>query len=357
MKFNQAGVPETLFGLVKHYSPTGHETDVAEWLCGHFSLLGYEHTYIDPVGNVVGIKGNGPKQIVFLGHIDTVPGNLKLFMRDGEFWGRGTVDAKGPLAAFVDAVSEMDIHADWQVVVIGAVGEEGDSRGAWYLKDHFQPVYAIIGEPSRYDRITIGYKGVCRMKISCEQPVSHSAGEESSAADKVFRYWSKILARVSVYNAAFEKMFEKIQPTILKMDSELHDFIQKASLEISVRLPVAVSPKDWADQWLPDQVSIKINISGGAISAFEGQKGSVLAKAFLNGIRLLGCRPGYVKKSGTADVNIVAPVWMCPTVVYGPGDSTLDHTPEERISINEYIQSVAVIKTVLQELGVAKSIG
>ncbi len=38
-----------------------------------------------------------------------------------------------------------------------------------------------------------------------------------------------------------------------------------------------------------------------------------------------GGEPRFVYKTGTADLNIVAPVWKCPAVVYGPGDSNLDH--------------------------------
>ncbi len=354
MKVNQAGVPETLFGLVKHYSPTGEEADVVDWLVNHFQSLGYDSSTTDEIGNAIGIKGSGSKQIVFLGHIDTVPGNLKLIIKDGEFWGRGTVDAKGPLSAFVDAVSEMTIDPEWQVVVVGAVGEEGDSRGAWFIKDHLHPEYAVIGEPSRFDRITIGYKGVTHFKITCSQPNSHSAGEESSAADKVFFYWSQVLNRVAVFNAGYEKVFDQLQPTILKMGSEQDGFTQKAWMEISVRLPVHVSPQAWAETWLPLDERVEVTVSEGGINAFEADKNTDLARAFIKGIRSVDARPGYVKKTGTADVNIVAPVWNCPAIVYGPGNSNLDHTQEERISIEEYKQSVAVIKAALAALGIGQ---
>ena len=39
-------------------------------------------------------------------------------------------------------------------------------------------------------------------------------------------------------------------------------------------------------------------------------------------------------------MNVVGPVWGCPIVAYGPGDSSLDHTPEERIDLGEYLRAV-----------------
>ena len=73
-------------------------------------------------------------------------------------------------------------------------------------------------------------------------------------------------------------------------------------------------------------------------------------RAFLGGIRSQGGQPRFVYKTGTADLNIVAPVWGCPTVVYGPGDSALDHTPGEHILLDEYNKGVGVLANVLKTL-------
>jgi LysW-gamma-L-lysine carboxypeptidase len=70
----------------------------------------------------------------------------------------------------------------------------------------------------------------------------------------------------------------------------------------------------------------------------------------LNGIRMQGGTPSFVYKTGTADLNIIAPVWKCPAVVYGPGDSALDHTPNEHIELAEYSRAVKVLETALSRL-------
>jgi LysW-gamma-L-lysine carboxypeptidase len=46
-------------------------------------------------------------------------------------------------------------------------------------------------------------------------------------------------------------------------------------------------------------------------------------------------------------MNVVGPAWGCPIVAYGPGDSSLDHTPEERIELAEYLRAVRVLSDVL----------
>jgi len=63
-----------------------------------------------------------------------------------------------------------------------------------------------------------------------------------------------------------------------------------------------------------------------------------------------GARAAFKVKSGTSDMNVVGPVWSCPIVAYGPGDSTLDHTPGEHIDLDEYHRSIAVLIQVLQQL-------
>jgi LysW-gamma-L-lysine carboxypeptidase len=47
---------------------------------------------------------------------------------------------------------------------------------------------------------------------------------------------------------------------------------------------------------------------------------------------------------------VVGPVWGCPALVYGPGDSALDHTPDEHISLDEYDKAVAALTAALKTL-------
>ena len=91
-----------LEGLVSIYSPTGHEAEAVQYLVGQMAAAGMRAS-VDGAGNAVGEVGDGPLTIILLGHIDTVPGFIPVRREGDSLFGRGSVDAKGPLAAFVSA--------------------------------------------------------------------------------------------------------------------------------------------------------------------------------------------------------------------------------------------------------------
>jgi LysW-gamma-L-lysine carboxypeptidase len=49
-------------------------------------------------------------------------------------------------------------------------------------------------------------------------------------------------------------------------------------------------------------------------------------------------------------MNIVAPHWKVPMVAYGPGDSTLDHTPNEHVEIPEFLKAIEALRIALTRL-------
>ena len=73
-------------------------------------------------------------------------------------------------------------------------------------------------------------------------------------------------------------------------------------------------------------------------------------RAFLKAIREQGGDPKFKVKTGTSDMNVVAPHWQCPIVAYGPGDSVFDHTPQEQTSLREYCQAIDVLARTLHLL-------
>ena len=341
---------ETIVGLVSQYSPSGQEYNAVEWLVARMKSLGYDDAFIDDAGNAVGVIGKGPKQVMLLGHIDTVPGEIKV-ERDGNLlYGRGSVDAKGPLASFVDAVAKTGVREGWQFVVIGAVEEERDSEGARFLVDQYQPDFAIIGEPNQWERVALGYKGSAWAIITVKRGQVHTASGDETAAEAAVETWLKLKAHVDMFNADKQKVFDKLLLTLRGMDSDSNDFEQWARLKVGVRLPVDVSPEDWYGRLADIVGEAEVERIGFPVPAWGCEKNTALVRAFLSGIRSQLGEPRFVYKTGTADLNIVGPVWKCPAVVYGPGDSSLDHTPNEHIDLNDYAKAVNVLHSVLIKL-------
>ncbi len=255
----------------------------------------------------------------------------------------GSVDAKGPLACFVDAVANIGAKEGWQFVVIGAVEEERNSEGARFVAAQYQPDFAIIGEPNQWDRIALGYKGSAWANVTVKHGQAHTASGEETASEAAVEVWLKIKAYVDLFNADKQKVFDKLLLTLRGMESASNDFEQWARLRIGVRLPLDVSPEDWYGKLEEIVGDAEVERIGFAIPAWGCEKNTPLVRAFLSGIRSQGGEPRFVYKTGTADLNIVAPVWKCPAVVYGPGDSNLDHTPNEHISLDDYSKSVQVL--------------
>ncbi len=344
--------------FVRIASPSGYETEVASFLVDQMNILGFEAA-IDMEGNAVGQAGTAGPLVVLLGHIDTVAGEVPIRVEDGNLYGRGTVDAKGPFAAFVQAAARALRQGTLacRVVLVGAVEEEAaTSRGAHYAVTQYAPDYCIIGEPSGWDRITLGYKGRLLVHYHREQPAAHSAGEMRAVPEHLYDFWQRVQTRCTAYNSQHERLFDQLLPSLRSVASQgdgLRDWIDAT---IGLRLPDSIDPNDLSaelqallpvDVAQPGQTSLTFE---GACPAFRSPRTTPLASAFVRAVRAAGGKPAFVHKTGTSDMNVAGPAWLCPIVAYGPGDSRLDHTPDEHLSLAEYQRAIDILAHVLAHL-------
>ena len=336
-------------GLLEIYSPSYHERDAVEYLVAHMNAAGMR-AFRDDAGNAVGIAGDGARDIVMLGHIDTHPGFVQV-RRDGDIlYGRGAVDAKGPLCAFASAAARVGAHDGWRIVVVGAVEEEcPTSKGAHFAKTQYNPAYAIVGEPSGWDRVTLGYKGSLWLEYALTRDNAHSAGQARSANEEAVEFWLRVKKYADEFNVGKQKVFDKLDPTLRGMHSENDGLHEIARLVIGLRLPMDITVAGLEETILEMAGDAQIKFDT-ETPAYRADKNNALVRAFLSSIRESGGTPGFTLKTGTSDMNVVGPFWNCPVVTYGPGDSNLDHTPNEHIDLNEYDKAVDVLARVLEML-------
>lgn len=337
-----------LEGLLQHYSPTGHEAKAVSYLVKQMQSQGFT-TAIDKAGNAIGSLGSGPNEIVLLGHIDTVPGCIDVRRQGDVLWGRGAVDAKAPLACFVSAVARVNVSSDWKVTVIGAVGEEGDSHGAKFIIDRYSPKMVVIGEPSGWQRITLGYKGSTWLEYQVKKPVTHSASGKGTACETAIAFWNSLLQAAQTYNLERPKTFDQITPTLRDMSSTRDAFCEAARLKIGIRIPAEITLQGITAMCSQLAQGAEIKMLDG-IPAYRSPKNTPLVRAFLAAIRKSAGQPGFVLKTGTSDMNLVAPVWNCPILAYGPGDSDLDHTQDEHVLLSEYRTSINILSDALYQV-------
>ncbi len=344
--------------LVRIESVSGQEEAAVAFLVEAMSRLGF-HAYTDEAGNAVGELGDGPDTVVLLGHIDTVPGRVPVRREGPWLYGRGTVDAKGPLAAFVAAAAQVGPQPGRRLVVVGAVEEEAaTSKGARRVRDRFAdapPSACIVGEPSGWDRVTLGYKGRLLVEVTLQQPAGHTAGPHGGVAEAGVLLWQALQAHAEAFNAGRERAFDRLLPSLRRFQTGSDGLTDQAHLTIGLRLPPGLeraaleAALEAAARRVEAATPARVHLTThGYEPAFQAPRRNSLVRAFLAAIRAEGGRPRFVLKTGTSDMNVVGPVWGCPIVAYGAGDAALDHTPEERIHLGEFRRSIAVLSRVLQ---------
>ncbi len=349
---------DLLRALVSIPSISGQEHGAVAYLVSWMQAHGFD-ARVDRAGNAVGILDGGPapdgapsRDLMLLGHIDTVPGDIPIRIEGGKLYGRGSVDAKGPLTAFVLAALAAGPRPGWRLIVIGAVEEEApSSKGAKYVAERYHPDYCIIGEPNHWRRIALGYKGRVLVNARREKTLSHTASPEASAIDDLIEFWNDVRAHVAAINQNRSRPWEILQSGVEAIDSGGDGMNIWAELKAGFRLPLDIAPDEmrFILAEIADAHEVHLTFGGGE-PAYRAGKNSPLVRAFLQAIRAQNGKPGFVVKTGTSDMNVVGPVWRVPIIAYGAGDSSLDHTPEEHIVIAEWARSVAVLADALDRL-------
>lgn len=344
--------------FVRIPSPSYHEVEVAAFLVEQMQQAGLD-AHRDEVGNAIGTVGEQGPLVVLLGHIDTVSGHIPVRVEDGKLYGRGSVDAKGPFATFVCAAARAHQQGTLgcRVVLVGAVEEEvATSRGAHHIVHTYAPDYCIIGEPSDWNRITLGYKGRLLVHYHRTQASAHSAGAWPAAPEHLVDFWLSVRDYCTAHNQGRARLFEQLSPTLRHVASHSDGLTDQVEATIGLRLPEGIEPDALAhalQQQCPadadSHATTHLRFEGGC-PAFRSSRATPLANTFVRSIRQAGGKPGFVHKTGTSDMNVVGPVWQCPVVAYGPGDSQLDHTPDEHLVLEDYLNAIEVLSSVLANI-------
>ena len=336
---------ELLSRLVEIPSPSGREEYACRFLASALPSLGWERVEIDGAGSVVASRGSGSRELVLMGHIDTVPGGPPHRIDGDILHGRGSVDAKGPLCAFAVAGGSVAVAPDWKVTLVAATGEEADSRGALHRIPLHAPAACLIGEPSGTDGVTIGYRGCLRLVFFAEDDGAHRSGDAGPLTALV-RAAAELLELVDAADSPELPIIRRPSAAIVSMHGS-EEGRRSGRVELDLRIPEGSTPQEWHERAaaLASRHEVGIELLG-TIPPHVTDKNNPAARALRLAIRKNGLNPRILAKSGTADFNLAA-AWNCPLAAYGPGDSKLDHTAEERVSLSEYQTSVKVLSTAL----------
>ena len=344
------------------YTPSLSERPMAEFLADKCDDLGFEDIQIDEVGNIIAKKGSGSPKIMLCGHMDVVPGKVKVRKEGDSLYGRGASDAKAPLMAMLFAAASIEKNQG-TVTFVGAVDEEGNAVGIKNIvKKKMDIDYAVFGEPSGIKQVTIAYKGrlAIKLKISAADSSHASAPWLSKNAIEESIIFVKELKEKLEANQEDKTKGMLLTATMTEIKGGTSHNITPKECEtlFDIRIPVDMNCKNIEQKiaTLVKEIAQKREVDAfysilDETEPFEAPHNSSLVRAFTLGImQVEKSRPTLIRKTGTGDMNVLGNQWKIPVVTYGPGDPHEAHTIDEKVSIEEYLKGIEVFKATLQHL-------
>ena len=353
---------KTLERALKFYTPSLREKSLADFLESVCDDLGFRDIHVDDVGNIIAKKGSGSPKILLCGHMDTVPGRIRVRKEGDYLFGRGSSDAKGPLLAMLFAAASVQ-EKTGTVIFVGAVDDEGNATGIKSLSNDKPDVdYAIFGEPSGTKQITIGYKGriAINLKINVEDSAHASAPWLAKNAIHESSLFVNEIKNMLESGQEDKKKGMMLTATLTEIKGGLsHNVTPKeCNSTIDIRIPVDMNCKLVEEKISKtvQEIAKKRQVEAfysiiDETEPFEAEHSSPLVRALTLGILdIEKNRPTLIRKTGTGDMNVIGNKLSIPVVTYGPGDPHAAHTIDEKISIDEYLRGIEVLKRTIQHL-------
>jgi putative selenium metabolism hydrolase len=178
--------------LIATKSLSAQEGNVIRRVEAEMQACGYDEIRIDPMGNILGRIGHGPRVLALDAHVDTVdvgnPANWSVDPfegdeRDGVIYGRGACDMKGALASIVYGgriLKELGLGADCTLWVVGSVQEEDCDGLCWqYIvnEDRLRPEAVVIAEPTSLG-VYRGHRGRMEIEVRTQGVSCHGSAPE-----------------------------------------------------------------------------------------------------------------------------------------------------------------------------------
>ena len=357
--------------LIAIPSVTGSEGLIRDYLESKFVALGLK-TEVQHVDgdryNVIGILGEGPVRLMLCTHQDVIPSlDENKWMtppfapdyRDGRIYGRGATDAKGSLAAMMEAISRLkDRKLGSGAVAIAAVVEEetGRSIGARRLMTEYTAEMAIIGEPTGL-RMAIAHKGALRPAITVHGEAAHASNPERGV--NAIAAMGKLLITLNSYAYRVSKNKDLLlgrsssEATMIHGGERINVVPERCTVCIDRRL-VLNENVDEAFRDLQQvirrfsirnraKVDIELVSSYPPSSTGEGEPVVKMASAILMD---MGLNPVPMGFPAGCDMWAFRARGL-PTVVIGPGSIEQAHVVDEYIDVNELRRAADVYERLL----------
>lgn len=340
-------------------SVSGNERRFSLFLSKKMVELGYE-VWSDPAGNIIGQIGSGTPVLLLASHLDTVAGMIPVELKEGKLYGRGAVDAKGSLISMVCAAARyIGKKFLGKIIVAGIVEEESSLRGIEELLGIAEKVdYAVFGEPSSIDRICIACKGRIHLHLTFQVGFgsSHVSSSEinKNAIHESILFWNQLKNKMQEKPFQGKTAYFSVEPNITLIHGGIATNILPdiCMLDMDIRFPSGINSAQILkiiEDIIEDSQTLRgVQISYELLSQIEGyraEKDTKLVNSLKSAIETVtNFDVKLLRKAGTNFMAIIGNTWQIPTISYGPGNPSMEHTPTEYIEITEFQKAIDVLE-------------
>jgi len=323
------------------------------------------------VHNLFAIRQGGPRHLAFAGHTDVVPAGagwrsdpFAPALRDGRLFGRGAVDMKGAIAAFIAAAGAVPRQAATLSLVITGDEEGPATHGTvalmrWMAAQAIRPDMILVGEPTSEatlgDMIKIGRRGSVNMVVEIAGTQGHVAYPHLAA--NPVPPLARIVARLSALE--LDRGTDWFQPTNLEVTdlhvgNPAHNLIPgRASARLNIR---------FNDLHRGADLLARVREIATAEHAAAEVHGTVSGEAFLTPpgplVALVeaavaaetGRAPVRSTGGGTSDARFLSA--LAPTVELGLVNATM-HKVDECVAVDDLHALARIYEGVIRRAGAA----
>jgi putative selenium metabolism hydrolase len=387
MRDRDSALVDFLKAIVALPSHAPHEGPVIQRIAAEMRQLDYEDVTIDCDGNVVGRIGSGRPVLLVDGHVDTIPphslevwasppfGGLE---KDGRVYGLGSVDMKGPIAAFVHGLARVRRAPAVRGTVCAVCSHaEEVMEGAALASTvkRIKPDFVVIAEPTDL-QLSIAQRGRAKVEVRLKGRSVHAAHAALgvNAAEQIADVIRGIATGVTVGMGNSHR-----QITCIGVQSQPYPSVSTvpnfAVAQFDCRLPPsdteAMILRLFDDavgniRGLPQEKQAQVEVdfvtyeftsyTGGKLEIREFAPGwetaptSRLARACLAGLEAAGLPATLGAYQFCTNGSYTAGIARIPTVGFGPGPETNAHIVDECIAIDALIQGATAYENIARTL-------
>jgi len=322
-----------------------------------------------PTENMVAIRGEGGTHFGFAGHLDVVPPGegwatdpFDTVIENGILAGRGAVDMKSAIAAFVAAASRVDAGGTTSLLITG--DEEGYATYGtpriidWLKERSIKPDMILIGEPTSVDRlgdtVKIGRRGSVNMWIDVLGTQGHVAYPHR--ADNPIPKLAKVVEALNAIHLddgtdAFPP--SNLEFTAVSTPTQASNVIPATgTAQLNIRFnnlqrgPDLVRiVEEIAEREAPGSI-VRARISGEAFLTPPGQLYDVIVAAIEEET---GITPELSTSGGTSDGRFL--IELCPVVDFGLPNATM-HKLDEAAAVEDIHALSRIYERILRKVAV-----